>query len=394
MSYVLSARSSLAYLSVVLLTFLAASSAPTPLYHVYQEAWQFSPGMLTMVFGVYALSLLAALLTVGSLSDYIGRRPVLWAALLLNMLSMLAFIYARDVSWLLAARVVQGFATGMATSSLGAALLDNDRNKGPLLNSLAPLLGMALGGLGSGLLVQYAPWPTGLVYAVVLGVLVVQAVLLVWLPESVSAQPGALASLRPRLSVPPQARAAVWRMLPVNTAVWMTGGFFLSLAPSLVRAATGSTSNLIGGALVATLTLSGAGAIYALRTVAAEKVLRLGTVLLAVGIGLVLLAANQQALTLFFVGAVIAGAGFGSGFLGSARSVLPLAHAHERAGLMSTFYVLSYLAFCAPAILAGFLVRSIGLVATSDGYGLLQIALCVVALVGMWLRRGVRAISV
>ncbi len=393
MSYVLSARSSLAYLSVVLLTFLAASSAPTPLYHVYQEAWQFSPGMLTMVFGVYALSLLAALLTVGSLSDYIGRRPVLRVALLLNMLSMLAFIYARDFSWLLAARVVQGFATGMATSSLGAALLDNDRNKGPLLNSLAPLLGMALGGLGSGLLVQYAPWPTGLVYAVVLGVLVVQAVLLVWLPESVSAQPGALASLRPRLSVPPQARAAVWRMLPVNTAVWMTGGFFLSLAPSLVRAATGSTSNLIGGALVATLTLSGAGAIYALRTVAAEKVLRLGTVLLAIGIGLVLLAANQQALTLFFVGAVIAGAGFGSGFLGSARSVLPLAHAHERAGLMSTFYVLSYLAFCAPAILAGFLVRSIGLVATSDGYGMLQIALCVVALVGMWLRRGVRAIS-
>lgn len=394
MSYVLSARSSLAYLSVVLLTFLAASSAPTPLYHVYQEAWQFSPGMLTMVFGVYALSLLAALLTVGSLSDYIGRRPVLRVALLLNMLSMLAFIYARDVSWLLAARVVQGFATGMATSSLGAALLDNDRNKGPLLNSLAPLLGMALGGLGSGLLVQYAPWPTGLVYAVLLGVLVVQAVLLVWLPESVSAQPGALASLRPRLSVPPQARAAVWRMLPVNTAVWMTGGFFLSLAPSLVRAATGSTSNLIGGALVATLTLSGAGAIYALRTVAAEKVLRLGTVLLAIGIGLILLAANQQALTLFFVGAVIAGAGFGSGFLGSARSVLPLAHAHERAGLMSTFYVLSYLAFCAPAILAGFLVRSIGLVATSDGYGMLQIALCVVALVGMWLRRGVRAISV
>ncbi|WAH60118.1 MFS transporter [Pseudomonas silvicola] len=394
MSHVLSARSSLAYLSVVLLTFLAASSAPTPLYHLYQEAWQFSPGMLTMVFGVYALSLLAALLTVGSLSDYIGRRPVLRVALLLNMLSMLAFIYARDVSWLLAARVVQGFATGMATSSLGAALLDNDRNKGPLLNSLAPLLGMALGGLGSGLLVQYAPWPTGLVYAVLLGVLVVQAVLLVWLPESVSAQPGALASLRPRLSVPPQARAAVWRMLPVNTAVWMTGGFFLSLAPSLVRAATGATSNLIGGALVATLTLSGAGAIYALRTVAAEKVLRLGTVLLAVGIGLVLLAANQQALTLFFVGAVIAGAGFGSGFLGSARSVLPLAHAHERAGLMSTFYVLSYLAFCAPAILAGFLVRSIGLVATSDGYGLLQIALCVVALVGMWLRRGVRAISV
>lgn len=393
MPNVLSARNSLTYLSVVLLTFLAASSAPTPLYHLYQETWQFSPGMLTMIFGVYALSLLAALLTVGSLSDYIGRRPVLRAALLINMLSMLAFIYARDVSWLLVARILQGFATGMATSSLGAALLDNDRQKGPLLNSLAPLLGMAFGALGSGLLVQYAPMPTELVYIVLLALLVAQAGLLVWLPESVTAQPGAWASLRPRLSVPPQARAAVWRMLPVNTAVWMTGGFFLSLAPSLVRAATGTTSNLIGGALVATLTLSGAAAIYALRASAADKVLRLGTVLLAVGIALVLLAANQQALLLFFIGAVIAGAGFGSGFLGSARSVLPLAHAHERAGLMSTFYVLSYLAFCVPAILAGFLVRTVGLVTTSDGYGLLQIALCGVALLGMWLRRGTAPIS-
>ncbi len=339
------------------------------------------------------MSLLAALLTVGSLSDYIGRRPVLRAALLINMLSMLAFIYARDVSWLLVARILQGFATGMATSSLGAALLDNDRQKGPLLNSLAPLLGMAFGALGSGLLVQYAPMPTELVYIVLLALLVAQAGLLVWLPESVSAQPGAWASLRPRLSVPPQARAAVWRMLPVNTAVWMTGGFFLSLAPSLVRAATGTTSNLIGGALVATLTLSGAAAIYALRASAADKVLRLGTVLLAIGIALVLLAANQQALLLFFIGAVIAGAGFGSGFLGSARSVLPLAHAHERAGLMSTFYVLSYLAFCVPAILAGFLVRNVGLVTTSDGYGLLQIALCGVALLGMWLRRSAARIS-
>lgn len=393
MPHVLSASNSRTYLSIVLLTFLAASSAPTPLYHLYQDAWQFSPGMLTMIFGVYALGLLAALLTVGSLSDYIGRRPVLRIALLLNAFSMLLFIYARDVDWLLAARILQGFATGMATSSVGAALLDNDRLKGPLLNSLAPLLGMALGGLGSGLLVQYAPYPLSLVYAVLLVLLVAQVVLLVWLPESVSAQPGALASLRPRLGVPAQARMAVWRMLPVNTAVWMTGGFFLSLAPSLVRAVTGSTSNLMGGALVATLTLSGAAAIYALRASAPDKVLRLGAVLLAIGILLVLLAANQRVTLLFFVGAVIAGAGFGSGFLGSARSVLPLAHAHERAGLMSTFYVLSYLAFCVPAILAGFLVRSVGLVATSDGYGVLQIALCGLALLGMWRRRGSRVIS-
>ncbi|MCX7078237.1 MAG: MFS transporter, partial [Pseudomonas sp.] len=87
-------RSSLQFLAITLLSFLAASSAPTPLYHVYQEALQFSSATLTLIFGVYALSLLAALLTVGSLSDHLGRKPVIFAALLLDMLAMLLFINA------------------------------------------------------------------------------------------------------------------------------------------------------------------------------------------------------------------------------------------------------------------------------------------------------------
>lgn len=383
-------RASLIFLAAVLLSFLAASSAPTPLYHLYQEAWHFSPATLTLVFGVYALSLLAALLVVGSLSDYLGRKPVIFAALLLEMGAMLLFIYASDVRWLLAARVLQGFATGMATSVLGAALLDTSRTQGALVNSLAPLLGMAVGALGTSVLVDYAPQPLHLAYWVLLAVFALQLLLLALLGESVSPQPGAWASLRPALSIPVQARTALWRMLPVDVAVWMTGGFFLSLAPSLLRVATGSTSNLLGGALVATLTLSGAAAIYTLRNAQAEQTLRLGTMLLALGVGLVLVASNNGLLALFFIGTVVAGCGFGAGFLGAVRSVMPLAHAHERAGLMATFYVLSYLAFCVPAIGAGFMVREFGLIATSNGYVAVQLALCGLALLGMWRRRGVQ----
>ena len=125
------------FLSITLLTFLAASSAPTPLYHLYQETLQFSAATLTLIFGVYALSLLAALLTVGSLSDHLGRRPVIFAALLLDIGAMLLFITADSAVLLIAARALQGFATGMATSVLGASLLDNDNRKGPLINSIA-----------------------------------------------------------------------------------------------------------------------------------------------------------------------------------------------------------------------------------------------------------------
>lgn len=386
MSSLTSHRPSLVFLAITLLTFLAASSAPTPLYHLYQQHLDFSAGMLTLIFGVYALSLLAALLTVGSLSDYLGRKPVIFAALILEMLAMLLFINESSVAWLIVARTLQGFATGMATAVLGAALLDTDREQGPLINSLAPLLGMACGAMGCSLLVEFAPFPTQLIYWVLFGAMLLQA-LLVWrLPETVSPIPGALASLWPTLHVPAQARRALWIALPVDIAVWAMGGFYLSLAPSLVRAATGSTSNLIGGALVAVLTVSGALMIYGLRHRVADKVLRLGAMLLALGVALTLGAVHTASLPLFFVATLIAGSGFGAGFLGAVRSVVPLAEPHERAGLMSAFYVLSYLAFCIPSLLAGTLTRTFGLIATTDGYGASLIVLALSALMALLLQ--------
>ncbi|MCJ8203528.1 MFS transporter [Pseudomonas sp. RGM2987] len=383
MSRPASTGASLLFLAITLLSFLAASSAPTPLYHLYQEQLQFSPATLTLIFGVYAFSLLTALLTVGSLSDYLGRKPVIFMSLLLNMLAMVLFIFADSVAWLIAARVIQGFATGMATSVLGAALLDFDRKQGPLITSVAPLLGMAFGALGCGLLAEFAPLPLQLTYWILLGMFLVQAVYLWRLKESVSAQPGAWQSLRPTLHVPVQARRALWLVLPLDLAAWAVGGFYLSLAPSLVRAATGSTSNLVGGALVAVLTLSGALSIYTLRNQQAGKMLRLAASLLVLGLALVLVAVHGASLPLFFVGTLVTGSGFGAGFLGALRSIMPLALPHERAGLMSAFYVLSYLAFSLPSLLAGNLTRVFGLIPTTDGYGVVLIVLSAGALLGL-----------
>ncbi|MBV6826904.1 MFS transporter [Pseudomonas sp. PD9R] len=386
-------RSSLWFLAITLLSFLAASTAPTPLYHLYQEQLQFSAATLTLIFGAYAISLLVALLTVGSLSDFLGRKPVIFAAVLLNMLALLLFINANSVAWLINARLLQGFATGMATAVLSAALLDTDRQQGPLVNSVAPLLGMAAGAMGCGLLAEFAPFPLQLTYWVLFTLFALQA-LYVWrLPESVSLQSGAWASLRPTLHVPTQARRALWLVMPLNVAVWALGGFYASLAPSLVRTATGSTSNLIGGATVAALTVTGALMIYTLRNRPANKVLPLGASLLAVGVMLILTGVHSASLWLFFAGTLVAGCGFGAGFLGALRSLVPLALPHERAGLMSAFYVLSYLAFCLPALLAGNLTRIFGLLATTDGYGAVLIVLAVGALLAFMRQRSANVCS-
>lgn len=386
-------RASLWFLAITLLSFLAASTAPTPLYHLYQEQLHFSAAVLTLIFGVYALSLLVALLTVGSLSDYLGRKPVIFTAVVLNSAAMLMFIYADSVNWLIGARVLQGFATGMATAVLSATLLDTDRQQGPLVNSVAPLLGMALGGMGCGLLAEFAPAPLHLTYWLLLALFVMQAVYVWRLPESVSRQAGALASLRPTLHVPVQARATLWRVLPLNIATWALGGFYASLAPSLVRAATGSTSNLIGGATVAALTVTGAAMIFTLRNRSATQALRLGASALPTGIVLILLGVHSASLSLFFLGTLVAGCGFGAGFLGAVRSLFPLALPHERAGLMAAYYVLSYLAFCLPSLLAGNLTHIFGLITTTDGYGAVLIILSLSALFAMLRSRPVNACS-
>ncbi|MEP9320595.1 MFS transporter [Pseudomonas sp. LABIM340] len=360
-------------LTAILMAFLAAAAAPTPLYALYRESWHFSPALLTLVFSIYAGGLMLALLVFGSLSDHLGRRPVIRAALILELLAMAVFLYANSVELLIIARLLQGFATGIATSVLGAAMLDIDRERGPLINSVAPMLGMAMGALGSSTLVQFGADPLHEVYVWLLSVFALGIVLLRWLPESISRQPGALASLKPRIRIPPQARRAFWSVAPLNASLWALGGFYLSLGPTLARQVTGLQVPMIGGGLVSLLCLCGALAIFALRNQPAAVILRRGGLALIIGLLITLLGVDSGNLWLFFLGTAVAGLGFGGAFLGALRSVVPLAHAHERGALMASFYVLSYLAFSVPAILAGLAIQRYGLIATTNGYASLQI---------------------
>ena len=86
-----------AAITAIFVTFMAASSAPSPLYVVYQQQWGFSATTLTVVFAVYVFGLIGSLLVLGALSDYIGRRPVLAAAIALELVALVLFITAGNV---------------------------------------------------------------------------------------------------------------------------------------------------------------------------------------------------------------------------------------------------------------------------------------------------------
>ncbi|HEY0439585.1 MAG TPA: MFS transporter, partial [Xanthobacteraceae bacterium] len=233
--------------TVTLIVFLAAASVPTPLYRLYQREWGFSPLMLTVIFAVYALALLAALLIFGSLSDRTGRRPVILAALTLEGVALVLFLTARDIDWLVFARLIQGFATGLATTSLAAAMLDIDRQGGALTNALATIAGTAFGAVGSGLLAQYEPAPLHLGYALLFALVVVQAIWTARAPETITARSLQRWSFKPRVAVPARARAAFLAMTPINVALWALSGFYLALMPSLLVTITDPAAAWLGG---------------------------------------------------------------------------------------------------------------------------------------------------
>jgi MFS family permease len=375
-------------LASLMLSFLAGSSAPTPLYPVYQAAWGFSPITTTVVFGVYAVAVLTALLTVGALSDYVGRRPVLLVATLIQAATMLLFAEAGGVPALIVARILQGLATGAAAAAVGAGLLDLDRARGTTANAVAPLLGTASGGIVSGLMVQYLPAPTHLVYLTLAALFVAQAIGVSLLPGAVIRRPGALTSLRPQLRLPAQARGAFLIAVPALVASWSVPGFFGSLGPSLLRLLSGSKALALGGVALFSLAASGALTVMLLQRRGARALMMAGTALLIVGLAVTLAAVSHGLLGAFFVGTTLTGAGFGASFQGAIRTVVPLAEPHQRAGLLAVLYVVCYLAMGLPAVLAGVrVVHGGGLLTTTSEYGLAVIALATVALVGTFLRR-------
>jgi MFS family permease len=373
--------------AITAMTFSASGAAPTPLYHQYQESFGLTPFAITVIFAAYVLSLLTALLTVGSLSDYIGRRPAILAALILNVVSMAMFMAADSAAALIAARALQGFATGLATATLGAAILDNDRSRGPVLNSITAFCGLTMGSLGAGILVTYAPDPRQLVYVVLLVLSAVEAFILWTMPETAQPRAGALGSLRPHVSVPVQARDVLVRVTPVTIASWALGGFYFSLMPALVRVATGVSLPVIGGLVVSALTFSGAISVLSLRSKAPSRLLSVGIVPLAAGVAITLAGVREQLVWLMLLGTVISGVGFGAAFSGTMRTVLPLAKTDERAGLLAAFYVEGYLSFSLPAVLTGLAVPMVGLTVAAYVYGTAVIVMALASMIAVGFSR-------
>jgi len=366
--------------------FLFAAAAPSPLYAVYAGLWQFSAGALTEVFAVYAIALLVALLFTGSSSDFVGRRPIILVALVIQLASIVLFLVASGIEWLFAARIAQGIATGIATGALGAALVDLQPPDNPalasLVNSAGPILSLGIGALASAVLVQYAPDPLHLVYWVTLLGFIAALAAVAVMPE-----PGARRSgvrWAPRISVERAVRREFVATLPILVAGWAVAGFYLSLGPSLASQLAASSNRVLGGLAIFLLADIGAVAIVITRAWATTRAMIVGGIILGAGLVVAVAAIALTSPLLFFAATALTGVGFGPAWLGVLRTLVALAAPTARAALLAAVFVVAYLALALPAVIAGFLATRIGLHDAALWYGAGLVVLTFAGVLSTW----------
>jgi predicted MFS family arabinose efflux permease len=307
---------------------------------------------------------------------------VLFVGLLLEIGAMGLFLGADSVAWLFAGRGLQGVATALIMSTTTAALIDLEpegRDLAPLVNAASPMVGLAIGAGAAGVLVEFAPLPTHLVFWALVAIFAAGLGLIAVVPETVAKTGGWTDSVLPTVGLPEGTGRAFAAALPGLTATWALGGLYFSLGPALATSVLGNGGHLVGGLVITALAGTASIAAISVHRWEPERMMLTGLRAFAVGVTLTVISLIATSTPLFFAGTILAGIGFGPGFLGAFRSLTALAPADRRAELVASIYSASYLSFSLPAIAAGAATTQVGLRTTADVYGALAVVLALAA---------------
>ncbi|GHH31156.1 MFS transporter [Streptomyces lanatus] len=365
----------LAFFSAVvsLVAAFAAVGSTIPLFNVYRAEDGFTNAGISITVVAYSAATLTTLLFLGRVSNHLGRRPISIASLGLLLLGCLLLLRVHDIGVLIAGRLIMGLGAGLASSSLTSYIVDSAPSRPAWLASVASsqtvMLGLAVGAIASGALVQFGPWPRDLIYLVVICLLLLAMALIAISPETATPTPGAWRSLRPRVGVP----ARVRRLLPVAAAVflatWAAGAFYQAFVPALVEDQLHTRSTLILGVVFAAyMGPSALGAPLGGRFTPA-RAQRLGMIAFLAGMIGIITAIATGTLVLFITATVVAGASQGIAISAATRGLLHGSSLADRAPIFSAIYLLSYSGATIPALIAGQLSSSFSLPQIALGYG-------------------------
>jgi len=346
--------------AAMIATMFMASTLVTPLYVPYQQAFGFSTLTLTLIYSTYVVGNLLALLFLGRLSDELGRRPVILAALAVAGASTALFLFAGDTAWLYWARMLSGvaiaLASGAGTAWITELLSRAERPRAALIATSANFLGLAIGSLLAGWLAQYAPWPLKLPFVAYAALLAVVAVLIARTRETVPPRFGGLKGLlAPRIGVPRAILASFAAPAITGFATFSLIGFYSALVPSLLRQRLHVENLALAGAVVAELFVVSALAMIVTRNLSSAHAMIGGLVLLIPSVILLVAADTLASLPLLVAATALVGIATGLGYRGSLQVINQIAPPQRRAEVASSYFIACFVGNSVPVIGIGWL---------------------------------------
>ena len=347
-------------IAAMIAALFAGSTVLTPLYVIYKQAFGFSQITLTLIYAVYVVGNLAALLLLGRLSDVIGRRPAALAAMAVAIVSALAFLFAENVAWLDAARILSGLGTGVGagtgTAWLAELIEGQDKSRTAVIATSTNFIGLGVGALVSGLLAQYEPWPLRLIFVAYLAALLV-ITLMVWRTRETVARPGRLSdvSIQPRLSVPADIRARFVAPALSGFGAMALVGFYAALAPSILAQQLHVANHAEAGGLFFELSIVAAATIVGTTWLSSRFTMQAALALMIPTVALIVAAQVYGSMPTMIVATAACGVAAALGYRGGLQVVNQIAPADRRAEVVSAFFICCFCGNALPVIGIGVL---------------------------------------
>lgn len=361
------------------------SSAPVPLFAVYRQMLGLSHSDLSNAAVSYFLGAITALLIFARVSDYLGRRTVIFANLALAMLGCMIFLNLSSPTMLLAGRFLQGFSCGLASSAVAAYVVDNAPQSpiwlGAVVTGAAPMVGLALGSLSSGALRQYGSGSLSPVFIILMMVLVGCATLLIFSPTTVHRSQGALRSLKPTIRIPHQIKPFLPASCATFVGTWTIGGFYLPFSASMASEQLHTNNTFVAASIFACMMtpyLLGGPLAGRMKPAKAQCV---GMIAFALCFGGIIASLKLSSVLFFLLATVGAGIAWGIAFTGSMQIILGNIAKEDRAGVLSSVFLISYGGAAIPNMIIGQLAGNTDMFDIAVSYGFLVAICCIVTIV-------------
>lgn len=362
-----------------------ASAAPVPFFAIYRQTLDLTHSDLSYAAVAYFAGAMTALLMFARISDHFGRRIVIFINLLLAMFGCLIFFDLASSAMLLAGRFIQGFACGLASSAVAAYVVDNAPLSpawfGSVVTGAAPMLGLAGGSLASGALRQYGSGSLSIIFVVIMAMLMVCFVMLAFSPETVLRSQGGFRSLKPQIRIPLSIRPLLPAACATFVGTWSIGGFYLPFSASMAAEQLHTDNTFVAAAVFACMMtpyLIGGSLAGRMKPVGAQ---RIGMVAFTLCMAGIIASLKLSSVSFFLLATVGAGIAWGIAFTGSMRTILGNISKEDRAGVLSTVFLISYSGAAIPNMFVGQLAGTADIFNIAVGYGILVLFCCALLIV-------------